>query len=55
VDTTGKEITVPKGQIKSRAESKLSVMPSNFGEIIPANDFNNLLAFLMQSKAPPAK
>jgi putative heme-binding domain-containing protein len=55
VDTTGKEITVPKGQIKSRAESKLSVMPNNFGEIIAPDDVNNLLAFLMQSKAAPVK
>jgi putative heme-binding domain-containing protein len=55
VDTTGKEVTVPKGQIKSRAESRLSIMPNNFGEIIPPEEFDQLLTFLMSSKAPPAK
>jgi len=55
VDTTGKEVTVAKKQIKGRAESSLSIMPSNFGEIIPAEEFNQPLAFLMASKPPPAK
>ncbi|HEV2296079.1 MAG TPA: PVC-type heme-binding CxxCH protein [Tepidisphaeraceae bacterium] len=54
VDTTGKEVTVSKAQIKSRAESRLSIMPSNFGEIIPPEQFNQLLAFLMASKPPTA-
>ena len=54
VDTTGKEVTVPKSQIRSRAESRLSIMPNNFGEIIPPEEFDQLLAFLMASKPPPA-
>jgi putative heme-binding domain-containing protein len=50
MDTTGKEVSVPKAQIKQRIESKLSVMPGNFGEIIPPGDFNDLMAYLL---APP--
>ena len=52
VDTTGKEVTVPKAQIRSRAESRLSIMPNNFGEIIPVEEFNQLMAFLMASRPP---
>ncbi|MGB7156865.1 MAG: PVC-type heme-binding CxxCH protein [Tepidisphaeraceae bacterium] len=55
VDTTGKEVAVPTKQIKSRAESTLSIMPNNVGEMITAEDFNHLLAFLMSSTAPVEK
>jgi len=56
VDTTGQEVTVPKAQIRSRAESRLSIMPNNFGEIIPPEEFNQLMAFLMASQpAEPPK
>ncbi|HEX7859536.1 MAG TPA: PVC-type heme-binding CxxCH protein [Verrucomicrobiae bacterium] len=51
-DSTGKEITVPKNQIESRRESETSLMPSNFGDIIPEKEFHDLLAFLL-SKAIP--
>jgi putative heme-binding domain-containing protein len=50
-DGTGKEISVPKKQIKERVQSQSSLMPDNFGEIIAAEDFNNLLAFLMTKGA----
>ncbi|MDQ3441515.1 MAG: c-type cytochrome, partial [Planctomycetota bacterium] len=54
IDTTGKEVTVPRAQIRSRAESRLSIMPNNFGEIIAPEEFNQLMAFLMESKPAPA-
>ncbi len=47
VDATGKEISVPKKDIDSRLESKLSLMPDNFSDAIPLEDFNNLMAFLL--------
>jgi len=46
-DSTGKEVPIQKSKIKRRVESNLSLMPSNFGEIIKADDFNDLLAFLL--------
>jgi putative heme-binding domain-containing protein len=46
-DSTGKEVPIPKSKIKRRVASNLSLMPSNFGEIIKADDFNDLLAFLL--------
>jgi putative heme-binding domain-containing protein len=46
-DATGKEISVPKKQIKERIQSESSLMPDNFGELIQPADFNNLLAFLL--------
>jgi hypothetical protein len=30
-------------------------MPTGFGEIIPADDFNNLLAYLLSQSTPPKK
>ncbi|HEX4646931.1 MAG TPA: HEAT repeat domain-containing protein, partial [Verrucomicrobiae bacterium] len=46
-DATGKEISVPKKDIESRVESQSSLMPDNFSELIPVEDFNNLMAFLL--------
>ncbi len=46
-NATGQEFTVPKKDVKERAESKLSLMPDNFGEVLSEPDFNHLLAFLL--------
>jgi putative heme-binding domain-containing protein len=46
-DSAGKEVSVPKAKVERRALSPLSPMPSNFHELIPAPDFNDLVAFLM--------
>ncbi len=46
-DTTGKEVTVRKSDIAERRESELSLMPSNFGDLFSAQEFNDLLAFLL--------
>jgi putative heme-binding domain-containing protein len=50
-DATGKEITVAKKDIAERRESELSLMPSNFADIIPVEDFNDLMAFLLAHSA----
>jgi len=47
IDLTGKENPIPKAEIQSVEVSKLSLMPTGFGEIIPTDDFNNLMTFLL--------
>jgi putative heme-binding domain-containing protein len=47
VDATGKETTIQKGQIQRRVESKLSLMPSNFGETLTSQEFYDLLSYLL--------
>jgi putative heme-binding domain-containing protein len=55
-DSTGKEISIRKKDIESRRESQTSLMPSNFGDIIPEADFQNLMAYLLsKSEAAPSK
>ena len=51
-DSTGKEITVPKNEIESRRESETSLMPANFGDIIPEKEFHDLMAFLLSKGVP---
>jgi hypothetical protein len=34
-----------------RNQTNLSLMPSNFGDIIPPKDFYNLMAFLLSKNA----
>jgi putative heme-binding domain-containing protein len=50
-DSTGKEISVPKAEIESTRESESSIMPSNFGDVIPEKDFQDMLAFLLSKTA----
>ena len=47
VDSLGKEITVPKKEIAERRESQVSLMPSNFSEALTADEFYDLMAFLL--------
>jgi putative membrane-bound dehydrogenase-like protein len=53
-DSTGKETSIPKKNIKSRRSSETSLMPANFGDIIPEADFENLISYLL-SKGVPVK
>jgi putative heme-binding domain-containing protein len=46
-DSAGKEISVPKSKVERRALSPLSPMPSNFHELIPPQELNDLIAFLI--------
>jgi putative heme-binding domain-containing protein len=50
-ESTGKEKAVPKKNIKERRPSELSLMPENVAEIIPADEFNDLIAFLLTKTA----
>jgi putative heme-binding domain-containing protein len=50
-DFTGKEITVQLANVAKREESDTSLMPPAFGQAIPVNDFNDLLAYLLSQKA----
>jgi putative heme-binding domain-containing protein len=50
-ESTGKEFSVPKKNIKSRRASELSLMPENFADVIPLNEFNDLIAFLASKTA----
>jgi putative heme-binding domain-containing protein len=46
-NAAGAEFSVPKAEILERRESSVSVMPSNFGDLLSAEDFSHLLAFLL--------
>ena len=46
-DSTGKEISIPKAAIKEKRESESSLMPDNFSDVIPLEEFNDLIAFLL--------
>ena len=54
-DTTGKEISLSKSKIKQRIQSNASLMPDNFATVIPPQDFNDLIAYLLAQRANPAK
>ncbi|MBS0206179.1 MAG: c-type cytochrome [Planctomycetes bacterium] len=52
-DNKGKEFTVAKSDIDEQQLSTLSLMPANFGESLPAEEFQQLMGFLlMQQKKP---
>ena len=49
-DSTGKEISVSKTQIKSRKESESSLMPENFSDVIAPADLQKLISFLLSQR-----
>jgi putative heme-binding domain-containing protein len=49
-NSLGKDVVVKKSDIQKRVESKSSLMPENFGEIIKPDDFNNLIAYLLSNR-----
>jgi putative heme-binding domain-containing protein len=51
--SNGKELSVPRKDIKERRTSETSLMPDNFGEAIPKADFNDLIAFLLSKNVKP--
>jgi len=54
--SNGKELSVPRKDIRERRTSETSLMPDNFGEAIPKGDFNDLIAFLLTMNVkPPGK
>lgn len=54
-DSTGKEVSVPKKQVKNQRESELSLMPENLGEALPPAELNDLMAFLLSKRGTVAK
>ena len=52
-ESTGKEINVAKKDIAERRQSDTSLMPENFGELLSADEFNHLMAYLLAKKAQP--
>lgn len=54
VDNKGQEFTVPKADVDEQATSGLSLMPANWGEVIPSADLNELVAELLRHTQPPA-
>ena len=46
-DSTGKEVRIQKNKVAQRRESDTSLMPENFGELLTANEFNDLMAYLL--------
>ena len=46
-DSTGKEVRVAKKDIAERRESDLSLMPSNFSEVLRVEELYDLMAFLL--------
>ncbi len=53
-DTQGKEFTVAKDEISQEQKTALSLMPANVPEIVPADEFNDLVGWLLSQRAKPA-
>jgi putative heme-binding domain-containing protein len=50
-DDKGKEIRIEKKQIEERTVSPISPMPANWADLIPVEEMNHLLAYLLAQKA----
>jgi putative heme-binding domain-containing protein len=50
-DSTGKEIPIARSKVKRVVPSNLSLMPSNFGEVIKPADFDDLMSYLLSTAA----
>jgi putative heme-binding domain-containing protein len=51
IDNKGEEFTVPKKEVDERLTSRTSLMPEGLTKAFPEQDFNDLLAFLLQQTA----
>jgi putative heme-binding domain-containing protein len=49
-DNMGKEFSVPKEDIEDQKKSALSLMPANVREILTPDQFNDLLAYLLNQR-----
>lgn len=50
VDLQGKVTLIPKDEIENRKETTSSPMPANFGETLSAEDFTDLIGFLLSNR-----
>ncbi|MGD9723054.1 MAG: PVC-type heme-binding CxxCH protein [Pirellulales bacterium] len=53
-DAQGKEVRVPKSEIDERAESPLSLMPTNVPELVSEPDFVHLMGYLLSQRVAAA-
>lgn len=53
-DAQGKEFSVSKTEIDEQQKTPLSLMPANVGEITSADEFADLIAYLLNQRAQPA-
>lgn len=51
VDPLGREIRLPRAEVEKVEQSKLSLMPTGFGEILSDKDFNDLVGLLLSKSA----
>ena len=49
-DQEGKEFRVPLADIDDNKLSSISLMPANFGEQVPQEEFNDLMAWLLNQR-----
>jgi putative heme-binding domain-containing protein len=54
-DNQGKEFTVAEDEIDEEQKTALSLMPANVPEIVPAEEFHDLVAFLLSQRNKPAE
>ena len=51
-DSQGKDVRIPKSSVDERSISPLSPMPANLTDQISANDFYQLMAYLLSRREP---
>lgn len=54
-DSAGKEISIRKSDVASRRPSDISLMPSNFGDILSESDLHHLMSYLLSKGIAPSK
>ena len=54
LDGAGHERRIDRADIRETRETQTSLMPDNFAEALPVDDFNHLLAFLLAQREKPA-
>jgi putative heme-binding domain-containing protein len=47
VNAEGKESTISKADVEEQQKTSLSLMPANVPEIVPADEFADLVAYLL--------
>lgn len=55
LDGGGQERRIARADIRETRETENSLMPDNFAEVLPVDDFNHLLAFLLTQREKPAR
>jgi putative heme-binding domain-containing protein len=55
MDSQGKEQRIPSNTVESRFVSQVSPMPANFGKQLSPPELYNLLAYLLEQRAPAVK